>query len=51
MKLLETNMRNAAVSLVLVMCVVGIVFAEDESASEGIGIDVTADFNSAVRIW
>jgi len=43
-------MRNAVVSFLLVVCVVGVAFAEDEAASKGIGIDVTADFYSKY-VW
>ena len=50
MKLLEMNMRIAAVSLVCVMCVTAITFAEEEAADSGLGVDVTLDFNTKY-IW
>jgi hypothetical protein len=60
MKLLEMNMRIAGISILLVMCAAGTIFAEEEAASEGIaadetasggiGIDVTADFYSKY-VW
>ena len=54
MKLLEMNMRNAVVSLLLVMCFVGTSFSEGEEAvtdeAAGIGVDVTIDFYSKY-VW
>jgi len=50
MKLLEMNMRIATVSLVCVMCVTAITFAEEEAADSGLGVDVTLDFNTKY-IW
>lgn len=50
-------MRNAVVSILLVMCVAGISFAEDETAgvvvedeAAGIGVDVSLDFFSKY-VW
>ena len=43
---METKMRNAAISLMLVVCMTGVGFAQEEAAGSPFSFDVSADFFS-----
>ncbi|MHC5182351.1 MAG: TorF family putative porin [Planctomycetota bacterium] len=47
---METKMRNAAISLVLVVCMTGVSFAQEEAEGSAFSFDVSADFFSKY-VW